>query len=166
VRTAAPLTVHDGNLSLAPAGHPAAAQRKAVAAAELWARPRLALPKYELRWVRAPGSVAWGCTRYAPVRIFLRDDLSPAQCYTTALHELKHASDEADILELTTEQAERRAETFAAAGGQYQEEPMIESVLPTVTTNTDSRRRILGDRAHAIVDRAERVPGPSRNGPA
>src|SRR5688500_11612268 len=97
-----PVLVHDGNLSLAAPGRPDAAQRNAVAAAERRARALLTLPAYTLKWVHAPSSRAWGCTRYTPPRVYLRDDLTPSQCYTTALHELQHVADTDQILELST----------------------------------------------------------------
>ena len=103
----------DRNLSLAPPGRPTTAQCQAVAAAERRARQLLTLPAYYVvKWVHAPSADALGATRYAPPRIWLRDDLEPAELYRVALHELQHVSDDPIILDIAADEAERRAEAF------------------------------------------------------
>ena len=102
------------DLDVAPPGRPSDAQRAAVAAADRRARQCLALPAYSLRWVHAPDAQALASTRYAPLRVFIRDDLPPHQCYHTTLHELQHVADDEIITDISHAEAERRAEAFAA----------------------------------------------------
>jgi hypothetical protein len=101
----------------APVGCPSADQLAAVQAAERRAQELISLSFVSplWRWFHAPGALRAGLTRFppeGPPLVWIRDDLSPADVYRVALHELRHVADASIIPLISHEASERRAEEF------------------------------------------------------